>query len=57
MKERQEKLAIKSLSPANVAEDSSAVMEWLENTGVSRVIVHFDLDVLDPAELGAAVGC
>jgi arginase len=56
MKERQKELAIKGLSPADVAENSSDVINWLKSTGVSKVVVHFDLDVLDPNELIAAVG-
>jgi len=56
MKERQQELGIKSLSPAEVAHDSSKVIEWLKNTGASKVVIHFDMDVLDPADLIAAVG-
>lgn len=56
MKERQEKLGIRGLSPAKVAGNSDAILEWLESTGVSRVVIHFDLDVLDPAEIIAGVG-
>ena len=56
MKDRQEKLGIKGLSPLDVAENSSAIMNWLKSTGVSKVVVHFDMDVLDPAEIIAAVG-
>lgn len=56
MKERQNELGIKGLSPAEVADDSSAVMDWLKNTGVSKVVIHFDMDVLNPAEIIAAVG-
>lgn len=56
MKERQEELRIKGLSPSEVADSSSAVLEWLKNTGVSKVMIHFDMDVLDPAEIIAAVG-
>lgn len=56
MKERQAELGIKGLSPAEVAENSNAVMEWLKNTGASKVVIHFDMDVLDPAEIIAAVG-
>lgn len=56
MKERQAELGIKGLSPSEVAQDSSAVLDWLKNTGVSKVVIHFDLDVLDPAEIIAAVG-
>lgn len=56
MKERQKELGIKGLSPEEVAEDSSAILEWLKSTGVSKVVMHFDLDVLDPAEIIAGVG-
>lgn len=56
MKERQNKLGIKGLSSAEVADNSFAVMEWLKQTGVSKVVIHFDMDVLDPAEIIAAVG-
>lgn len=56
MKKRQAELGIKGLAPAEVAENSSAVIEWLKNTGASKVVIHFDLDVLDPAEIIAAVG-
>ncbi|MDR2982255.1 MAG: arginase family protein [Puniceicoccales bacterium] len=56
MKERQQKLGIKSLSSAAVAENSSTVLDWLRDTGVSKVVIHFDLDVLDPAEIIAGVG-
>lgn len=56
MKERQEKLGIKGLSPEEVANDSSTVMKWLKESGVSKVVIHFDLDALDPAEIIAGVG-
>ena len=56
MKERQKELGIKGLSPEEVAEDSSAILEWFKSTGVSKVVIHFDLDVLDPAEIIAGVG-
>ena len=55
-KERQQKLGIAGLSPAEVAQDSSKILEWLKNTGAKKVLVHFDMDVLDPAEIIAAVG-
>ena len=44
------------LSRARTAENSNAVMEWLRNTGASKVVIHFDLDVLDPTEIIAGVG-
>lgn len=56
MKERQKELGIQGLSPADVASDSEAILSWLRGTGVSKVAVHFDLDVLDPAEMIAGVG-
>jgi len=55
-KERQEELGIKHLSPAEVAENSSTIIRWLKNTGASKVVIHFDLDVIDPKEMIAAVG-
>ena len=56
MKERQEELKIKSLSPDEVRNNSSAILEWLKNTGVSKVVIHFDLALLDPAQNIAGVG-
>lgn len=56
MQERQKELGIKGLSPEEVAGNSSAVMEWLKSTGASKVVIHFDLDVIDPAEMIAGVG-
>ncbi|WP_255469643.1 arginase family protein [Butyricimonas hominis] len=56
MQERQKELGIKGLSPGEVADNSLAIMEWLKASGVSKVAVHFDLDVLDPAEIIAGVG-
>ena len=56
MQDRQRKLGIKGLSPQEVANDRTKIMEWLKSTGVSKVVIHFDMDVLDPAEIIAAVG-
>ena len=53
---RQRELGIAHLAPQDVAGDSRAVVEWLEGCGASKVLIHFDLDVLDPADLVAAVG-
>ena len=54
--QEQKELGIKGLSPGEVADNSLAIMEWLKATGVSKVVIHFDLDVLDPAEIIAGVG-
>ncbi|MDR2953685.1 MAG: arginase family protein [Prevotella sp.] len=56
MKERQQELGIKGVISSEVAKDSSSVMQWLKSTGASKVFIHFDMDVLDPADLIAAVG-
>ena len=36
--------------------NSDAIREWLKSCGASKVVIHFDMDVLDPAEIIAAVG-
>ena len=56
IKARQKQYGIKHLTPEDVAENSNAIKEWLKSCGVSKVVVHFDMDVLDPAEIIAAVG-
>ena len=56
MRERQEELGIKGLAPEETATDSRAVVDWLKSTGATKVVIHFDLDVLDPAEIIAGVG-
>lgn len=56
MKERQQNLGIVCLSPLEVAKNSTAVLTWLKNTGASKVVINFDLDVLEPAEIIAGVG-
>ena len=47
---RKKELGVKSLSPDEFRKDPSAVNAWLKQTGAKRVLVHFDVDVLDPAE-------
>ena len=54
-KERLEEMGVKTLSP-DEARDSTKLLEWLKSRGKSKVVVHFDLDVLDPSELIMAVG-
>ena len=52
---RQREFGLKSLAPEE-ATDSKNVMQWLEKVGAKKVVIHLDLDVLDPKELYAAVG-
>ena len=56
IKARQEQYGIKHLTPEDVRENSDAVRQWLQSCGASKVVIHFDMDVLDPAEVIAAVG-
>lgn len=56
IKRRQAQYGIKHLSPEDVRPDSNAVCQWLSQCAASKVVVHFDMDVLDPAEIIAAVG-
>lgn len=56
MPERQNKLGIKGLAPVETVENSELILSWLQGTGASKVVIHFDLDVLDPAEILAGVG-
>ena len=56
IKLRQQKYGIKHLTPKEVAENSDKIIKWLKECGASKVLIHFDLDVLEPKELIAAVG-
>ena len=56
IKARQEQYGIQHLTPEDVRENSDAIRQWLQSCGASKVVIHFDMDVLDPAEIIAAVG-
>lgn len=56
IKVRQNEYGIKHLTPDETVSGSEKVIEWLRNTGASNVAIHFDMDVLDPNEIIAAVG-
>lgn len=56
IKVRQQNYGIKHLTPEDVRQNSNKISEWLQSCGASKVVIHFDLDVLDPAEIIAAVG-
>ena len=53
---RQKQYGIPHLAPKDVAQNSDAVKCWLKTCGASKVLIHFDMDVLDPSEIVAAVG-
>eukprot|EP01053_Blabericola_migrator_P003623 Blabericola_migrator_1__3622@NODE_2081_length_3301_cov_530_573593_g1319_i0_p2_GENE_NODE_2081_length_3301_cov_530_573593_g1319_i0NODE_2081_length_3301_cov_530_573593_g1319_i0_p2_ORF_typecomplete_len290_score60_81Arginase/PF00491_21/1_1e36_NODE_2081_length_3301_cov_530_573593_g1319_i06961565 len=52
---RRDDLKLKHIGAEEIADDSEVVKAWLRGTGASKVMVHFDLDALDPAEIIAAV--
>ena len=56
IKTRQQKYGIKHLTPEDVRANDNAIHEWLKSCGASKVVIHFDMDVLDPTEIIAAVG-
>ncbi len=56
IKVRQNEYGIKHLTPEETVSGSEKVIEWLHDTGASNVAIHFDMDVLDPNEIIAAVG-
>lgn len=56
IKVRQNEYGIKHLTPEETVSGSEKVIEWLRNTGAFNVAIHFDIDVLDPNEIIAAVG-
>lgn len=53
---RHESYGISYCSPSSVSDDSAKILSWLEKCGKSRVVIHFDMDVLDPKDIIAAVG-
>lgn len=56
IKDRQAEYGIKHLSSQEVAEESTKVLDWLKSTGAKHVVIHFDMDVLEPSEIIPAVG-
>lgn len=56
IKTRQRQYGIRHLTPEDVRENSNMIRDWLKSCGASKVVIHFDMDVLDPAEIIAAVG-
>lgn len=52
---RIDDLGLTHFSPADLAETSQPVVDWLKARGKSKVMVHFDMDVMDPSDILAAV--
>lgn len=43
-------------APDRLREDTSALLEWVRGTGVSRVAIHFDVDTIDADEVQFGLG-
>ena len=56
IKDRQIEYGMKHLSSEEVSKNSDKIIEWIKQTGVKHILIHFDMDVLDPNEIIAAVG-
>ena len=54
--DRQQEYGMKHLGVAEVRDSSAAILDWIQQTGAKHVLIHFDMDVLDPAEIIPAVG-
>ncbi|OBW96432.1 hypothetical protein QV08_10095 [Gallibacterium salpingitidis] len=54
--QRRQDWQIEAVSCQAANSSSQAVLDWLKQRGKSKVLIHFDLDVLDPKELKIAVG-
>ncbi|MDE6668173.1 MAG: arginase family protein, partial [Muribaculaceae bacterium] len=55
IEKRIEDLGVAHFSPSELASDSSKIIDWLRKSGASKVMIHFDMDVMDPADILAAV--
>lgn len=56
IRRRQKEYGIRHLSKEDLIQNKNALKDWLNTCGASKAVVHFDMDVLDPAEIVAAVG-
>lgn len=52
---RVEELGLTHFSPADLSSDSTPVLNWLRSCSSSKVMIHFDMDVMDPSDILAAV--
>lgn len=56
IKARQKEYGMKNLTVEEVQTDSRAVLDWIKQTGAKHILIHFDMDVLEPSEIIPAVG-
>ncbi|WP_028328772.1 arginase family protein [Brachyspira alvinipulli] len=56
IKNRQKEYNIPHFAPDETSSSSEGIINWLKKCNASKVLIHFDLDVLDPNEIIAAAG-
>ncbi len=56
IKTRQKELGINHLSTEDVKTSSNSIINWIQQTKTKHVLIHFDLDVLDPTEIKFSAG-
>lgn len=54
IRNRQKEFGIKNLSNEDILQNSDKVLEWIRSTGAKRILVHFNLCILDPTEIIAS---
>ena len=55
IRERVKEWELTHFSPERLSEDSKVLIDWIRSTGKKKVMIHFDMDVLDPSDILAAV--
>ena len=55
IEKRVNDLGIAKFSPPELSKNSHPIIDWLRQQKASKVLVHFDMDVMDPQDMLAAV--
>ncbi len=55
IEKRVDDFGLAHFSTAELASNSEPIINWLRKSNVSKVMIHFDMDVMDPSDILAAV--
>ncbi|EAX93512.1 Arginase family protein [Trichomonas vaginalis G3] len=55
LEERRKSMGIPYISPEKANESTTEIMDFLHKKGNSKVVIHFDLDSLDPSDLSVCM--
>ena len=55
IEERVKELGMARFTDKELSEDPKPLLNWIKNIGKKKVLIHFDMDVLDPADIVTAV--